>query len=131
MARKLRSRTAPMARVGPDRLDAATWTSFDSVLSVYVGGGYDGIGFVLGDPFLGIDLDHCRDLQTGIIEPWAQTIINNLNSYTEITPSNTGIHILIKAKLHQIITARVTSRFMIKIVILPLPEITWKERQIL
>ena len=48
-----------------------------------------GVGVVLGDGLCGIDLDHC--VKDGVIEPWAQTIINDLDSYTDISPSGTGI----------------------------------------
>ena len=81
--------------------DAATWASFVDVTHAYAAGGYDGIGFVFtsNDPFTGIDIDHCRDPQTGTIGTWAQTIIDSLNSYSEITPSDTGVHIIVKGKL--------------------------------
>ena len=41
----------------------------------------------------GIDLDSCRDPATGAIEPWAQAWIDRLASYTEISPSKTGVKI--------------------------------------
>src|SRR5262249_50058204 len=58
-------------------------------------------GFVLtqADPFVGVDLDHCRDRETGAIEPWAEEIIALLWSYTEITPSGTGLRIFVRATL--------------------------------
>ena len=43
---------------------------------------------------MGSDLDRCRDPETGTIEPWAQEIIDEIRSYTEISPSGTGIRIL-------------------------------------
>ena len=60
-----------------------------------------GIGFVFTaeDDFVGIDLDHCRDPDSGEIEDWAQKIIDTLDSYTEVSPSGTGVHIIIKGKL--------------------------------
>jgi primase-polymerase (primpol)-like protein len=41
----------------------------------------------------GIDLDTCRDDETGAIEPWASEIIDRFASYTEISPSWTGVKI--------------------------------------
>jgi putative DNA primase/helicase len=38
----------------------------------------------------GIDLDTCRDPATGIIEPWARSVIDRFSTYTEISPSQTG-----------------------------------------
>jgi primase-polymerase (primpol)-like protein len=60
----------------------------------------DGIGFVFTeeDPFCGIDLDGCRDAD-GNITPEASAIISRLDSYTELSPSGTGVHILVRAKL--------------------------------
>src|SRR4051812_18926658 len=42
---------------------------------------FDGIGFVLGDGFVGVDLDKCRDKATGDIESWASEIISRLRTY--------------------------------------------------
>jgi hypothetical protein len=39
----------------------------------------------------GIDLDTCRDPKTGEIAPWAQEIIDRFQTYTEISPSQTGV----------------------------------------
>jgi hypothetical protein len=62
---------------------------------------YHGIGFVFTpeDDLCGVDLDGCLDPATGEIEGWAQEIIEELNSYTEISPSGTGVHILVKGEL--------------------------------
>ncbi|OPL16339.1 MAG: hypothetical protein AVO38_08295 [delta proteobacterium ML8_D] len=81
--------------------DPKTWTSFEEVLIAYEAGGYSGLGYVFNarDPFCGVDIDHCRDPKTGMIEPWAEVIIKQFNSYTEISPSETGVHILAKGKL--------------------------------
>ncbi len=62
-----------------------------------------GIGFDFTDsPFSGIDLDHCRNPRTGAIKPWAVKIVRKVSSYTEVTPSGTGLHILVKGKLQAI-----------------------------
>jgi primase-polymerase (primpol)-like protein len=64
-------------------------------------GGFDGIGFVLTghDPYVGMDIDNCRDPNTGKLDYSAQAIIKMLNSYTEISPSGEGIRIFIKAEI--------------------------------
>jgi primase-polymerase (primpol)-like protein len=60
----------------------------------------DGIGFVFtdADPFCGIDLDQCRTIN-GAIAPDALVLIRRLASYTELSPSGTGTHVLVKGKL--------------------------------
>jgi hypothetical protein len=51
-----------------------------------------GIGCVLGQPFFGIDIDDCRDPNTGVIEPEAMQWIEEANTFTEISPSGCGVH---------------------------------------
>src|SRR5688572_7128084 len=70
-----------------------TWRDFQTVLSGI--DGFDGPGFVFSadDPFLGIDLDGCRDLTTGIVSGWAKEIVTRFGSYAELSPSQTGIKI--------------------------------------
>jgi len=46
-----------------------------------------------------VDLDKCRDPQTGIVQPWALEAIKMLDSYTELSPSKTGFHILLNGAL--------------------------------
>lgn len=62
---------------------------------------FDGVGFVLSqsDPIVGWDLDKCVDRDTREIKPWAQEIIDKLDSYTEISPSGKGIRIFVKGKI--------------------------------
>jgi hypothetical protein len=73
-----------------DTTDPATWGSFDEA-------GEAGIGFVLtaDDPYVCVDLDNC--VKDGEVAPWALAIVKALDSYTEISPSGTGLHIWIKA----------------------------------
>lgn len=47
------------------------------------------------DPFVGLDLDHC--LEDGVVLPWAQVILDQVPSYTEISPSGMGLRILVNA----------------------------------
>ena len=74
-------------------------TSFDTAWRDYEAGACTGIGFALGDGFVGVDLDKCRDSETGEIEPWALKIAERLDSYTEISPSGTGLHVLLTGRL--------------------------------
>ena len=81
--------------------DETTWTDFDEALAYAQEGNADGVGFVFtdNDPYVGVDLDTCRDSETGEIEDWAQMIIGRLDSYTEISPSGTGYHIIVRGEL--------------------------------
>jgi hypothetical protein len=42
---------------------------------------------------VGVDLDGCRDPETGAIEPWAAETIADFASYTETSPSDTGVKV--------------------------------------
>jgi hypothetical protein len=87
----------------PDRLasstDAKTWLTFDAAVALAETAKLAGVGFVFsGDGITGVDLDHCRS-PDGALEPWAQKWVDRLASYTEISPSGTGIHIFVRATL--------------------------------
>ncbi|MBX3305645.1 MAG: hypothetical protein KF751_06260 [Nitrospira sp.] len=77
------------------------WVTFAEAFHALGSGRYSGVGFVLtaDDPFVGIDLDHCRDAETGVVEPWALALVNQLSSYTEISPSGTGLRIFVQGTL--------------------------------
>jgi hypothetical protein len=81
--------------------DPETWAGYEEAVKATRERGYDGVGFVftLEDDFCGVDLDMCLDPETGEIEPWAQEIIEDLDSYTEISPSGRGVHILVRGEL--------------------------------
>ena len=47
----------------------------------------------------GIDLDGVRDRTTGALLPWAEAIVRRFSSYTEVSPSGTGVHILVRGRV--------------------------------
>jgi len=104
---RLESRGDNLAKVpytpGTDRkaspTELMTWGAFEEAIDGL--DGYNGVGFVFcgADPYTGVDLDHCRNPETSTIEPWAMSIIQDLDSYAEISPSGTGIHIIVKGKV--------------------------------
>ncbi|WP_049904966.1 phage NrS-1 polymerase family protein [Haloferax gibbonsii] len=81
--------------------DSATWTTFEEARAYAQDGPADGVGYVFTDdgPFVGIDLDKCRDPETGVTDEWAQELIDRLDSYTEVSPSGTGYHVIIRGVL--------------------------------
>jgi primase-polymerase (primpol)-like protein len=81
--------------------DLMTWRTFDQALAAYEAGEppYDGIGFVFcsADPFVGVDLDDCRDPESGAVAEWAQRIISRVEEgYIEASPSGTGVHVIVE-----------------------------------
>jgi primase-polymerase (primpol)-like protein len=49
-----------------------TWESYSEAVKACKERGYDGVGFVFteSDPFCGVDLDGCRDPESGELEAW-------------------------------------------------------------
>lgn len=58
---------------------------------------YTGIGFAFlpGDGLTGIDIDKCIDIDTGEFSDMALRTIDGCASYTEYSPSGTGVHIIV------------------------------------
>jgi putative DNA primase/helicase len=81
--------------------NSKTWAPFEAAIAYAEERTMNGVGFVFteDDPFAGIDLDKCRNTESGEIEPWAWKIVAAFNSYTEVSPSGTGLHIFVKATL--------------------------------
>jgi len=79
-----------------------TWGPIEKVRKAVESGAYPGLGFVLWttDPYCFIDLDKCRDPETGVITSQAVAIMRRFpGTYMEVSPSGTGIKILIRGKL--------------------------------
>jgi len=81
--------------------DLMTWRTFSEALGAYERSEppYDGIGYAFcsADPFVGIDLDKCRDPEDGEITEWAQKIIDRVQEgYIEVSPSGRGIHVIVE-----------------------------------
>ena len=80
--------------------DPKTWNTFQACVDAEAETKqrFDGIGFVFtkDSGLVGIDFDHCRDPKTAEIEQWAATEISELDSWTEVSPSGTGLHTVVK-----------------------------------
>lgn len=78
--------------------DPTTWSTYEHALETAPN--FEGIGFVFAaeDPYTGVDLDKSVDADGNLL-PWAHEIVDALDSYTEYSPSGTGVHIWIRAKL--------------------------------
>ena len=81
--------------------DPSTWGTYDEAAAAASRNGYSGVGLMLSDGYIGIDLDGAID-DDGNIEPWAQEIVDELGSYAERSPSGRGIHVLAWADMDQV-----------------------------
>jgi putative DNA primase/helicase len=69
----------------------STWGTFEQAKKIHESGGFEGIGFVLGDGIVGIDFDHATDAMV------KEAL--SLGSYTEWSPSGHGVHVIGLSKL--------------------------------
>lgn len=80
-----------------DAKDRAKLVTFDGALKAMEGRNFSGVGFAFlpGDGLIGIDIDGCIDLETGEVSSMADELIRDCASYTEYSPSRTGVHIIV------------------------------------
>ena len=73
--------------------NSSTWTDYETARATALRQGWAGISYVIteDDGIDGIDLDHCRNADTGEIELWAQEIVAILPTYWEVSCSGTGL----------------------------------------
>lgn len=79
--------------------DPATWGTFEDACVAANTGSFSGIGFVFteNDPFVGVDFDKC--IVDGQLDPWVMQHLKKLESYTELSPSGTGLHVICRGSL--------------------------------
>lgn len=84
-----------MARAGY----AGTWGSFAAALELVQARRAQGLGFEFeaGGGLVGVDFDRC--IQDGRLLPFAAKWVAALDSYTEISPSGTGLHVICRGQL--------------------------------
>jgi len=77
-----------------------TWATFEKAEQTYRAGGYAGLGFVLTKDLgmVGVDLDYGLD-GDGKPNSWAEEIVTQLASYTEVSQSGKGLHVLAYGQL--------------------------------
>jgi len=81
--------------------DPDTWGSFEAALWRMHKDRLPGVGFMFhpDDGFAGVDLDNCRGRESGKIESWALEIVEELDSYAEVSPSKTGLKVFVRGEL--------------------------------
>jgi hypothetical protein len=79
------------------------WVSFDEALAAYQARPdiLAGVGYLMtgAHGVVGVDLDHC--VRDGVVDDWAAEIIAKLDSYTEFSPSGTGLHVMLAGDLSE------------------------------
>lgn len=75
-----------------------TWADLDTAQQYHDNGSdTQGIGFMFDSDGLlaGVDLDDCRNPDSGEIDDWAGDVVDRLDSFTEVSPSGTGLHVYV------------------------------------
>lgn len=76
--------------IGSKVNDSSSFMDFDEALKKALVRDLN-MGINLNGDLCGIDIDHCID-SNGIISDYAKSVIDYLDTYTEKSPSGTGIH---------------------------------------
>ena len=77
---------------------STTWSTFKECVTTFEVEEYNGVGFVFTQGVIGIDLDKCIN-EDGSVKQWAKDILNIFDSYTEYSPSKTGLHIILESDI--------------------------------
>jgi hypothetical protein len=90
----------PETGQGASYKDPAAWGTLEEAIAGCARFHADGVGyaFMYWDNIVGLDLDNCRNPATGKIDQWASEIIDETNSYSEVTPSGTGVRVFMDGK---------------------------------
>ncbi|MCD8068577.1 MAG: hypothetical protein LUE87_06780 [Lachnospiraceae bacterium] len=77
-----------------------TWTDYQTVADAVEMYGFTGIGrmFVKEDGFVGVDIDHCYDPETGQFNEVAAAILAKQPTFAEFSPSGDGVHLWFKGE---------------------------------
>jgi hypothetical protein len=83
--------------------DSSTWRTYEDAYGAWLENewSFAGVGRVIRaeEDLVGVDLDMCREPETGELTPWAKALLERLNSYAEISPSGTGVKVWVKAPM--------------------------------
>jgi hypothetical protein len=83
--------------------DRRNWGGYDSALATAKRYALAGVGFSLSahDGLTGIDIDNCRDPESGALSPLASEILALSETYAEFSPSGKGIRLFALGKVSQ------------------------------
>ena len=84
--------------------DKTTWNSYEDCIVALNRNIGDGLGFMLGDGYIGIDIDKVSDevfeyMQNKNANSMTANFLREISTYAEISPSKTGLHFIGKGKV--------------------------------
>lgn len=87
---------SPKTKLPAKTNDITTFVDFETAVKFYQEGNFDGLGMGIFNGFCAIDIDNC--IQNGHASEMATKIWEEMKSYTEISPSGNGIHIIFRTE---------------------------------
>jgi len=92
---------SPHSGLGASHSRPQDWGTWEQATATAKRRKLSGVGFVLSedDDFTGVDLDKCRDPETGKLDLWAEDIVALGESYWEVSPSGTGLRAIVRGKI--------------------------------
>lgn len=80
--------------------DPETWSAFSDAVGNYnMTESVVGIGLVIGeehDDIIGVDIDDCREPDTGELDSPVHELLDDVDTYAEVSPSGTGIRLFLR-----------------------------------
>lgn len=94
----------PMTGNGGKTNDESTWTDFKAALAAVSRLNLDGLAFYFKPPYIGIDVDNVADdieeFTHGDTDNIVSDFMKHTNSYSEISLSGKGLHIIVKGTIN-------------------------------
>jgi hypothetical protein len=80
-----------------DTTDPNDWITYDEAQAgLSSDGEYSGVGIIFDGTILGVDLDKCLNEAGRLIDPLLEAFVVVSDTYTEVSPSGTGLHLFFK-----------------------------------
>lgn len=81
--------------------NATTWAPYADAATYTTRRKLAGVGYVLSpdDEESGVDLDGCRDPETGTLQHWAQVAVDFAETYAEVSPSGRGLRFFVRGRV--------------------------------
>jgi putative DNA primase/helicase len=86
----------PAARASSTR--ETTWADFETAMDAVRRQQVHGLGFVLGDGWIGVDLDDAYDAD-GNLKPMAADVVTRVATYAERSVSGEGVHLIARGEV--------------------------------
>ena len=94
---------SPHTGFGASHAKPSDWGTYEQAEAMAARRKFAGVGFILSetDDYTGVDLDRCRDPESGKLDQWADDIVSLGETYWEVSPSGTGLRAFVRGKIEK------------------------------